>query len=217
MNWPVLGVHELVNIGDSSTGQYWGFINWAIFGVHELANIEGSWTGQYHIITRSDIWPSDASHLVISLLACPLIPPCPAPPPLLSGCLPLPPLNIPLSSEAEISRFREFKTKALWTDRPTDGPTNGPMDGRTDRPSYRDAWTHLKTFSSFQRGCQLQMVNILQPRICNRKKDFHNAFHTATIDNIRGCGAFPTKNSHGLTFLVLTLEHVSWEMLVYFK
>ena len=34
-----------------------------------------------------------------------------------------------------------------------DGPMDGPMDGRTDplietllqRPSYRDAWTHLKT------------------------------------------------------------------------
>ena len=26
----------------------------------------------------------------------------------------------------------------------SDGPTNQPTDRRTDRPSYRDAWTHLK-------------------------------------------------------------------------
>ena len=31
------------------------------------------------------------------------------------------------------------KKNALRTDGPTDGP-------RTDRPSYRDAWTHLKRF-----------------------------------------------------------------------
>ena len=38
-------------------------------------------------------------------------------------------------------------------DGPMDGPMDGLMDGRTDplietllqRPSYRDAWTHLKT------------------------------------------------------------------------
>ena len=28
------------------------------------------------------------------------------------------------------------------------GRTDGPMDGRTDRPSYRDARTHLKTGNS---------------------------------------------------------------------
>ena len=26
-----------------------------------------------------------------------------------------------------------------------DGPTEEPTDGRTDKASYRDAWTHLKT------------------------------------------------------------------------
>ena len=30
------------------------------------------------------------------------------------------------------------------TNHPTDGPTDGPTNGRTDRPSYRDARTHLK-------------------------------------------------------------------------
>ena len=25
------------------------------------------------------------------------------------------------------------------------GRTDGPTNGRTDRPSYRDAWTHLKS------------------------------------------------------------------------
>ena len=37
----------------------------------------------------------------------------------------LSPLNIPAISEAEITRFREFETKALRTDRRTDGPTDG--------------------------------------------------------------------------------------------
>ena len=27
----------------------------------------------------------------------------------------------------------------------TDRPTNQPTDGRTDKASYRDAWTHLKS------------------------------------------------------------------------
>ena len=26
----------------------------------------------------------------------------------------------------------------------TDRTTEEPMDGRTDKPAYRDAWTHLK-------------------------------------------------------------------------
>ena len=34
-------------------------------------------------------------------------------------------------------------TKTEQCDRPMDGPT----DQRTDRPSYRDAWTHLKIAS----------------------------------------------------------------------
>ena len=40
------------------------------------------------------------------------------------------------------------KAKALHTygrtNRRTNGPTDGPTNGRTDRPSYRDARTHLK-------------------------------------------------------------------------
>ena len=42
--------------------------------------------------------------------------------------------------------FGEFKE--CVTDRPTDGrtdgPTVGPTDRRSDKPSYRDARTHLK-------------------------------------------------------------------------
>ena len=41
--------------------------------------------------------------------------------------------------------FLSLFTKALPTDGPTDRRTDGPTDGRTDIPSYRDAWTHLKT------------------------------------------------------------------------
>ena len=37
--------------------------------------------------------------------------------------------------------FQQIFTKALRTDR----RTNGPTDQWTDIPSYRDAWTHLKT------------------------------------------------------------------------
>ena len=33
----------------------------------------------------------------------------------------------------------------------TDGPTDGPTDGRTDIPSYRDAWTHLKSMNKADR------------------------------------------------------------------
>ena len=61
----------------------------------------------------------------------------------------LPPLDIPSTSEAVITRFCVFETKALWTDQWTNGRaderSDGRTDGRTDRPSYRDAWTHLKT------------------------------------------------------------------------
>ena len=37
----------------------------------------------------------------------------------------LPPLDIPSISEAEITRFRGFETKALQTDRRTDGQMDG--------------------------------------------------------------------------------------------
>jgi len=38
------------------------------------------------------------------------------------------------------SHFCEIEKNALRTH----GPTDRPTDGRTDKPSYRDAWTHLK-------------------------------------------------------------------------
>jgi len=40
--------------------------------------------------------------------------------------------------------FLPYQKKRV-TDGPTDRRTDGPTDGRTDIPSYRDAWTHLKT------------------------------------------------------------------------
>ena len=36
------------------------------------------------------------------------------------------------------------KKNTLLADLPTDRPTDQPTDGWMDRPSYRDAWTHLK-------------------------------------------------------------------------
>ncbi len=45
-------------------------------------------------------------------------------------------LGLPDDIHEEIPSFLEFKKNAL--------PTNRRTDGRTDRPSYRDARTHLK-------------------------------------------------------------------------
>ena len=40
------------------------------------------------------------------------------------------------------------------TDPRTDRPTDRPTDGRTDKVSYRDAWTHLKSWrNSTKQGC----------------------------------------------------------------
>ena len=49
-------------------------------------------------------------------------------------------LGLPDDIHEEKPSFLQFKKNALRTHRPTDGRT----DGRTDRPSYRDARTHLK-------------------------------------------------------------------------
>ena len=50
-------------------------------------------------------------------------------------------LVLPDDIHEEKPSFLQFKKNALRTDRRTDGPT--------DRPSYRDARTHLKTACSF--------------------------------------------------------------------
>ena len=42
----------------------------------------------------------------------------------------------------ELSKLRFQMNSAIRKKRGTDGPRT---DGPTDRPSYRDAWTHLKT------------------------------------------------------------------------
>ena len=47
--------------------------------------------------------------------------------------------------QRRICAFSHFSTRADGrTDGQRDGPTDGRTDGRTDRPSYRDAWMHLK-------------------------------------------------------------------------
>ena len=56
-----------------------------------------------------------------------------------------PPLAFPLPSEVENQRFRAFEKKALRAN----GQIDGPTDQRTDRPSYRDAWAHLKKTNFF--------------------------------------------------------------------
>ena len=38
-----------------------------------------------------------------------------------------------------------FKFLIIINSITTDRPTNQPTNGRTDKASYRDAWTHLKT------------------------------------------------------------------------
>ena len=54
--------------------------------------------------------------------------PIPSPHP---SFLPLPPLDIPSSSEVEFTRFRVFETKALRMDGRTDGRTDRRTDGQT--------------------------------------------------------------------------------------
>ena len=46
------------------------------------------------------------------------------------------------------SHNRLFEKNALRTGRRTDGAADRRTEPRTDRPSYRDAWTYLKTFCS---------------------------------------------------------------------
>ena len=80
MKWAILRVHELINIGGSGTGQYWGLMNWPISGVHELGkiislelgnisglvlgNIGSSSTGQYWGFMN---WPILRVHDLINI------------------------------------------------------------------------------------------------------------------------------------------------------
>ena len=56
-------------------------------------------------------------HICTRTIPPPLITPCPAPHP---SFLPLPPLDIPSSSEVEFTHFCVYKTNALLTDQQTD-------------------------------------------------------------------------------------------------
>ena len=58
------------------------------------------------------------------------------------------------ASKKEVKKFfrkekkREIFPTLFWCF-PEDGRTDGQTQGWTDRPSYRDAWTHLKIFTHF--------------------------------------------------------------------
>ena len=68
-----------------------------------------------------------------------LITPFPGPP-----CHPLPPpFAIHSLYQYQKTKIRVFA--CLEKKRVTDGPMDGWINGRTDRPSYRDARTHLKS------------------------------------------------------------------------
>ena len=105
-----------------------------------------------------------------------ILPRHPLPRPPHFSILLLPTIIISSSSEAEITRFAKSKQKRSWrTDQRTHPPTDGRMDGRTDRPSYRDAWTHLKTFQnewtlffnlSLRLLCFLDATKHLYKRVC---------------------------------------------------
>ena len=51
-----------------------------------------------------------------------------------------------INGENTVNTFLQFRL--LFHEPHCNGRTNGPMDGRTDRPSYRDARTHLKTMAN---------------------------------------------------------------------
>ena len=67
-------------------------------------------------------------------------------------CMRVSPLHFVSIVPVGNKRFPEFEKKGYgrthgWTNRQTDGRTDGRTDWRMDRPSYRDARTHLKTLS----------------------------------------------------------------------
>ena len=57
----------------------------------------------------------------------------------------LQPLSIFLIPDLLLSFF-PVRKKMRLTDGPMDGPTDRRLDQQMNRPSYRDAWTHLKTW-----------------------------------------------------------------------
>ena len=69
-------------------------------------------------------------------------------------------VGVPDEIHEERPSFLDFENNWLRTDRPTDGRTDrrtdGQTDGRTNRPSYRDARTHLKMKTRQMRFPQIQ-------------------------------------------------------------
>ena len=74
----------------------------------------------------------------------------------------LPPLEIPSTSEAEITRFRVFAYSKQ----------------KRDRPSYRDAWTHLKLgtmLHSIQEASYSWVITpILKHKNCSKESSWRN-------------------------------------------
>ena len=87
---------------------------------------------------------------------------------------------------------RAFSYPKFWAVELPGGECNSPLESKW-APIFV-----LKTFNSSQRGCPLQMGNVIQPQkwIGGKNSEscmseiFHVAFHTAKINSISGCGAF---------------------------
>ena len=110
--------------------------------------------------------------LLIAPSSTSFLPPCPSfllVPPSSSSLLPHRPsfLLDPLSSSSlfllrsALSKSFENPKHPFFTkfdESATDGPTNQPTNQRTDKPSYRDARTHLKT-KNCNKGNRTKLLN----------------------------------------------------------
>ena len=59
----------------------------------------------------------------------------------------------------------------IFEKRLTDGPTDRPTDGRTDKASFRDAWTYLKTALDALKGTMLHFTRIWTASILRRSNN----------------------------------------------
>ena len=122
---------------------------------------------------------SDASGPLVTPFSHPSIPLCSPPHP--TSPTTFSP-RIPSPTKVENARFRAFGKNALWTDQRMDGLT----DGRTDRPSYRDAWTHLtkkKLGIHFQKmitNLLIRMTHLIRNSRSRRIQDEHPTYISST-------------------------------------
>ena len=66
---------------------------------------------------------------------------------------------------------------------------DGRTDGRTDRPSYRDAWTHLKRIfylASFQRDVGYRETYLLDKSDPRRSETSRNSSHDSPLRTPKG-------------------------------